>query len=93
MLERLNASSTDHIGQYCIRKACETFILERVTGTVNCTHQCLVYEPLGINMREYFDRQQYKTLGITRAKFFAVYLLNGLDYLHNCGIVHTGKVM
>ena len=74
-------------GQYCVRKCEDSFVLESFSGH----HQCYVYEPLGMSLLDYVNLQQDLVLNKDDIHWIVKHLLTGLDYLHCCNIVHTGR--
>lgn len=52
---------------------------------------CLITEVLGENVQQLAIKFQNNVLPITAVKQMTKQLLLGVDYLHSCGIIHTGQ--
>lgn len=54
------------------------------------SHQCLVFETLGVtltNLRDLFENRALEKTLLQKVLFMIV---TGLDFLHQAGVVHTG---
>lgn len=78
-------------GKYCVRRAEDIFV---VPGPNGSKHQCFVFEPLGPSLLE-FASQRKKEPGnlfhIDEVRWMTIYFLHALDFLHEHGVVHTGR--
>ena len=86
VLEYLKGKADDHRGEVCVRKACDTFRINTPDGY----HTCLVYEPLGMNLMQRISLERDQRFHFTAVRVIAYYLLWAIDYLHTCGVIHTG---
>ena len=55
----------------------------------NGSHICLVLEPLGLSMLDVY-RSFPGSLPLILVQRIAKHLLLGLQYIHECGVIHTG---
>lgn len=81
---------SDHRGQRRVRVACDTFLAQRkdIPGQ---QHQCLVFEPLGMSLKELCDSSEGGRVKPAVLKPMIRALLEALDFLHTeAGVVHTG---
>jgi serine/threonine-protein kinase SRPK3 len=69
-----------------VRKVLDSF----ETIGPNGNHQCLLYEPLGMNFTEFLKLLPQNRLPKDLAQRSVQFLLIALDYLHRCHVVHTG---
>jgi hypothetical protein len=79
---------------------CQEFVIEllddfKVEGP-NGTHQCIVTEVLGLSLAEVIDEDLEDIYGelwfpIEISKVFAKQSMQGVAYLHSCGVIHGGK--
>ncbi|KAK8243410.1 kinase-like domain-containing protein [Phyllosticta capitalensis] len=80
---------SDHGGQKYVRVACDTFFAQRkdIRGQ---QHQCLVFEPLGMSLKELCEFSEGGRVKPAVLKPIIRTLLEALDYLHTeAGVVHT----
>jgi serine/threonine-protein kinase SRPK3 len=91
ILKHLQSRNTESIGRLCVRLLEDHFRVEQLNTNPACSHSCLVYEPLGISLLEYYRSQRTKGLSVEETSFFLLYLTHALDFLHTSGVVHTGK--
>ncbi len=87
VLNYLKELKSSHNGRYCVRRPEDSFEIKVPDGY----HYCLVYDPLGQSLLENDKRQRDMTLNINTVRWIATYVLTAVDYLHTCGVVHTGK--
>lgn len=87
VLNYLGKLESDHDGRYCVRRPKDSFEIRVPDGY----HHCLVYDPLGQSLLEYVKRQKGMTLDMDTVRWIATYLLTAVDYLHTCGVLHTGE--
>lgn len=59
-----------------------------ITG-INGVHTCLVFEPLGCSLYKLIVKNKYQGLPIGVVKSIVIQILEGLQYLHKCHIIHT----
>ncbi|KAK2808640.1 hypothetical protein FQN50_004504 [Emmonsiellopsis sp. PD_5] len=83
----LKASNIEHPGKAFVRVVLESFDIETPSGT----HQCLLYEPLGISFTEFLDLLPDNKFPETLLQRSMQLVLVGLAYLHRAMVVHTGK--
>lgn len=86
VLEYLRKSKLLHYGRYCVRRPCDSFHINVPTGC----HHCIVYEPLGMSLLEYANRQQDHRISAGVVNWVMTYLLKAVDYLYSSGVVYTG---
>lgn len=55
----------------------------------NGRHICLVLEPLGISILDVY-RSFHGSLPLILVQRVAKHVLQGLQYMHECGVIHTG---
>jgi serine/threonine protein kinase len=87
--EHLKSQHIQHPGEGLVRSILELF---EVTGP-NGRHKYLLYEPLGLSFAEaarLLPENRFPKELVQRSIHL---LLAGLAYLHDCGVVHTGKFL
>ncbi|RMI99797.1 hypothetical protein CDV36_015940 [Fusarium kuroshium] len=75
-----------HPGKQRLRLVLDNFVIEGLNGSC---HQCLVFAPLGLPLtrfRRFFPGNALETDGL---RFTLLWLITGLDFLHQAGVVHT----
>ncbi|EEU47563.1 uncharacterized protein NECHADRAFT_92119 [Fusarium vanettenii 77-13-4] len=65
-----------HPGKQRLRLVLDNFVIEGLNGSC---HQCLVFAPLGLPLTQFRH-------GL---RFTLLWLITGLDFLHQAGVVHT----
>lgn len=70
-----------------MRRCHDSFVMQTKFGH----HHCHVYEPLGMSLLDYVNIQDGKRLTADAVGFVATCVLLGLDYVHDCGVVHAGE--
>lgn len=75
-----------HPGKQVLRVVLDAF---QITGP-HGTHQCLIFEPLGISFTAFRNQFPEGGLNLDVLQNTLRLLLLGLDFLHQAGIVHTG---
>ena len=76
----------EHPGKSMVRKVLDSF---EVIGP-NGNHECLLYQPLGMNFTEFLKLLPQNRLSKDLTQRSVQLLLIALDYLHRCDVVHTG---
>lgn len=76
---------TDHPGKSRMRIAVEDFEVKGPHGV----HQCLVFPCLGENLANLRDLFEDRSLDKTLLQQFLYIILQGLDFMHQVGVVHT----
>lgn len=79
-------------GKYCVPRAEDILV---IPGTNGNKHQCLVFEPLGPNLLEFASQRKKRSGNLFRideVRWMTIYFLHALDFLHENGVVHTGKI-
>jgi hypothetical protein len=61
-----------------------------VTGPAG-QHRCLVFEPLGLSLNAFRQLCSDRVLDKTILQQSLLLILLGVDFLHQAGVVHTGK--
>lgn len=84
--QHIKSINTDHLGKQVLRLVLDEF---QITGP-DGTHQCLIFEPLGISFTKFRNRFPEGGLNLEVLQNTLRLLLLGLDFLHQAGIVHTG---
>ncbi|ROT40445.1 protein kinase [Sodiomyces alkalinus F11] len=82
----LQSVEGEHPGRNYIRLLDTHFAVQSPHGT---THQCLVYQPLGMTLTELRDLFSDRALEKSLFKNTLQIVLCGLDFLHQAGVVHT----
>jgi len=89
ILNLIKYTHTDHVGQYLVRTLCDAF---DISDQNNCFH-VIVQNPLGSSLLDYQGQQPEHQLLSVQVRFFLLYLLRALDFLHNeIGVIHTGTI-
>ena len=78
----------EHPGRNYIRLVQDHF---SITSSYGTTHRCLVYKPMGMNLTDLRNLFPERSLGMPLFKQTVKIILIGLDFLHQAGVVHTGK--
>lgn len=52
-------------------------------------HYCLVFESLGPSLYDFLQRNNYRAFPMFCIQDFAIQLLEGLEFLHSFGLIHT----
>lgn len=76
-----------HGGEKYVRRVSDSFDVDGPHGM----HCCLLYEPAGVDMSEFIHRLEGGALSEHMLRMAVRFVLIALDYLHQLGIVHTGK--
>jgi hypothetical protein len=76
---------SEHPGEQLVRVPLNDFKIEGPYGT----HQCLLFKPLGISFHEFKDRLR-GCFALDMLQYSLHYILAGLDFMHQVGIIHTG---
>ncbi|KAK8196819.1 kinase-like domain-containing protein [Phyllosticta capitalensis] len=80
--------ASNHPGQKVIRLPCDTFLAER-KDIAGQQHQCLVFEPLGMSLKELCEFSGGKVKPEVLKPIIRS-ILEALDFLHTeAGVVHT----
>ncbi|KAF2150081.1 protein kinase [Myriangium duriaei CBS 260.36] len=74
-----------HPGKPCLRIPLDHFEVQSPYGT----HTCFIFEPLGLNFREFQNMFPRKTLDMKVVQQSVQVILIGLDFLHQAETVHT----
>jgi serine/threonine protein kinase len=82
----IKSIDAEHPGIQMLRVVLDEF---QITGP-HGTHQCLVFEPLGISFTKFRHRFPEGGLNPEVLQWAVQQVLLGLDFLHQAGIVHTG---
>lgn len=85
--DHITSIESGHIGQLRLRLILDRF---QITGS-HGTHQCLVFAPLGPTLHDIRKSLETRDLETEVAQFSMYAVLHGLDFLHQVGVVHTGK--
>lgn len=83
----IRALDTEHYGKSLLRVVEDHFEIDGPHGK----HQCLLFQPLGLNFTQYRNLFPNKCLDKTLVQQALQLVLIGLDFLHTAGVVHTGK--
>lgn len=83
----INSIEADHPGKQRLRVAIDEFYLSHESHK----HQCLVFAPLGLTYTHFRNAFPSKRLNKDILKQSLLMILMGLDFLHQAGVVHTGK--
>jgi len=77
-----------HPGEDLVRRVLDSFEITSPNGN----HKCILYQPLGMSFTEYLRLLPQNRFPKELAQRSIQLLLIALDYLHQCYIVHTGKL-
>jgi serine/threonine-protein kinase SRPK3 len=83
----LEQFSLDHSGRSMIRPVLGSFDIFGPKGR----HKCLLYQPLGWSFAAFLDLLPDRRFPKDLVQQSTQLLLGALDYLHKCGVIHTGK--
>lgn len=86
VLARLAAGQTDHPGRAHATTLLDDFHL---TGP-NGRHRCIVIEAAGCSVAQSKEFSTTWMFPVDTARAIAAQVLEGLAYIHSCGIVHAG---
>lgn len=87
VMRKLDEFDPTHVGFSRIVHLSAFFVHEGPTGQ----HVCLVYNAMGESLSRFQAKLPEQKLGLPITKRVARQILEGLDYIHTCGVVHTGK--
>lgn len=79
---------SDELGYDNVRWVADSFQIEGPRGK----HDILVMKPLGMSLRTFQDMQKDGVFGKELVSSALDQVLLGLSFLHETGIVHTGKL-
>lgn len=83
----LQAMHSTHGGEKYVRLILDAFEIPGPYGV----HPCLLYEPAGIDIRDYIHCLEGDKLPENLLRPALRFVLIALDYLHQANIIHTGK--
>jgi len=86
--EHLKSNPIEHPGKDIVRRALDSFEIAGPNGN----HKCMLYQPLGMSFTEYLKLLPQNRFPKDLAQRSIQLLLIALDYLHQCHIVHTGRL-
>ncbi|KAK0387560.1 hypothetical protein NLU13_3806 [Sarocladium strictum] len=75
-----------HPGKLRLRVVLDSFEVEGVNGN---RHRCLVFAPLGQSLTEFRRAFPGNVLDPDGLRFTLLWVLMGLDFLHQAGVIHT----
>lgn len=87
--EYLNNHPIEHPGKNRIRNVLDSFEIASLNGN----HKCMLYQPLGMSFTEFLRLLPQNRFPKELAQKSVQIILIALDYLHQCDIVHTGKLL
>ena len=87
--EYLKSHPLEHPGKSRIRSVLESFEIPSPNGN----HKCMLYQPLGMTFTEFLRLLPQNKFPTELAQKSVQLVLIALDYLHQCDIVHTGKLL
>jgi serine/threonine protein kinase len=83
----LRSIDTEHPGKSYLRMALDNFEVEGPHGR----HQCLVFPALGMSLTSLRDLFDERAIEKTLLQRFLLVVVTTLDFMHQAGVVHTGK--
>jgi len=89
VMRLLSHGDVNHSGYSRIVHLLDSFVHQGVDGE----HMCLVYKAMGESLCHFQDRIPDRKLPLLPMKRVTWQLLEALDYIHSCGIIHTGKTI
>lgn len=78
----------EHLGKDLVRSVVDSFEIAGPTGN----HMCMLYQPLGMSFAEFMGLLPQNRFPKDLVQKSIQLLLIALDYLHECHVVHTGKL-
>lgn len=88
IMRKLNEGDATHPGYFRVVHLLDFFVLEGINGQ----HVCLVYKAMGESLSRFGAKLPEMKLPLMAMKRVTRQLLEALDYVHSCGIIHTGKL-
>lgn len=76
-----------HPGKQRLRVVLDDFEIEGLNGN---RHQCLVFAPLGQTLTKFRKSFPGNALEPEGLRFTLLWVITGLDFLHQAGVTHTG---
>ena len=86
-MRKLSEGDLHHDGHLRVIHLLDFFVHEGPNGQ----HACLVYKAMGESVSRFQTRFPNQRLPLKFAKRLARQILQAIDYIHSCGIIHTGK--
>lgn len=87
ILRILNSGKPDHPGRAYVSSLLNEFIVNGPNGR----HLCIVSEAAGCSLAQSKEASMSWKFPANAARAIAAQLLLGLDYIHSCGVVHSGR--
>lgn len=82
----IKSINAEHPGKEKLRVSLDDFRIRGPHGS----HQCLVFETLGLTLTNLRDLFENRVLEKTLLQKFLFVIVTSLDFLHQAGVVHTG---
>ena len=86
--QHLNSNPIEHPGENMVRRVLDSFEIAGLNGN----HTCMLYQPLGMSLTTYLRLFPQRRFPKDLAQRSLQLILIGLDYLHQCHVVHTGEL-
>lgn len=85
----IKSIDAEHPGKALLRVAQDSFQIRGPNGS----HQCLIFAPLGLTYTKFRTLFPNNALNKDLLQQSLLMILLGLDFLHQAGVIHTGKVL
>ncbi len=87
ILRALSLGKRDHQGRAYVSSLLDEFVIDGPNGR----HRCLVSEAAGCSVAQSKEASTTWKFPANVARAISAQVLMGLDYIHSCGVVHSGK--
>ena len=91
ILHRINAQGTSHYGSDFVRHSVQIF--RAFNPRAQRCHTIILHEPLGMNLAQIRATLPGNVLKDPYLKATITDLLRAIDFLHQGGIIHTGRII
>ena len=88
--EKASHAPSETVGPSRVLQLLDHFVLDNESCG---QHLCFVTKPLAMNLREVQKAFPGQRMPLPLARHVVKQLLEGLAFIHDCRVVHTGKVV
>jgi hypothetical protein len=85
----IKSIDAEHPGKARLRMVLDDFQIKGPHGS----HRCLLFAPLGLTYTDFRNQIPEKAFNKELLQQSLLLVLLGLDFLHQAGVVHTGRVV